>query len=400
MKLATIILAAGQGKRMNNPNIPKVLAELNNKPLIEYVLETANKINAEKNVIVIGHKRELVKDFIKSTNYNNIYYAIQDQQLGTGHAVNQAKDFFIESDSNVLILCGDVPLISHHTLNDFIYKHINNKSDISVLSTYTDSPKGYGRIARDKNEVFTKIIEEKDATEDEKTIKEINSGIYLISSKILFNCLSKISNQNAQGEYYLTDIIAIAKKENYIVTAFPTYNFDELQGINTPQDLEKASVYLNSINKPFKILGVQQIAIGSANKEKTTKLWKEIFGFPKIGEFMSYSENVNEDILQIQMNDLKIELDIMEPLDKTKKPDVSQVPLNHIGLWVDDITACYNWFNDNGVRTTPGGIRKGASGYNIFFIHPKSNNEFPISGEGVLIEIVQAPDHVIKNITN
>jgi lactoylglutathione lyase len=147
--------------------------------------------------------------------------------------------------------------------------------------------------------------------------------------------------------------------------------------------------------KPFKILGLQQIAVGSLNLDALRSLWVDTLGVPKVGDFESESENVREDILKLGSGPHAVEIDLMEPLDPEARPKVHDPSLNHIGLWVDDLAAAVKWLEANGMRFTPGGIRKGASGHDICFVHPKGNDEFPVSGQGVLIELVQAPADVI-----
>ena len=149
------------------------------------------------------------------------------------------------------------------------------------------------------------------------------------------------------------------------------------------------------IKKPYKILGIQQIAIGGTDKQRLKQLWVDMLGLTVTGNFVSERENVDEDICSIGSGAHKIEVDLMQPLDPYKKPAVHNTPLNHVGLWVDDLVKAVEWMSANGVRFAPGGIRQGAAGYDICFIHPKSNDEFPIAGEGVLIELVQAPAEVI-----
>ncbi len=149
------------------------------------------------------------------------------------------------------------------------------------------------------------------------------------------------------------------------------------------------------MSKPFKILGIQQIAIGGPDKAKLRNLWVDIFGLTVKSTFVSERENVDEDICALGQGAAAVEVDLMQPLDIDKKPAVHATPLNHVGLWVDDLPKAVEWMSANGVRFAPGGIRKGAAGYDITFIHPKSNDEFPIGGEGVLIELVQAPVEVI-----
>ena len=148
--------------------------------------------------------------------------------------------------------------------------------------------------------------------------------------------------------------------------------------------------------RPFKVLGVQQIAIGGPDKTRLQKLWVDMFGLDVISTFRSERENVDEDICAIGSGPLRVEVDLMQPLDSDKKPAVHQTPLNHVGLWIDDLPKAVEWLTAQGVRFAPGGIRNGAGGFDICFLHPKGNEEFPISGEGVLIELVQAPPEVIS----
>lgn len=148
--------------------------------------------------------------------------------------------------------------------------------------------------------------------------------------------------------------------------------------------------------RPFKVLGIQQVAIGSESKSRLEKLWIELMGLEKTGSYTSERENVDEDILRIGTGPFAVELDIMQPVDPGRSPRVHEPRLNHIGLWIDNLPAAVEWLTLQGVRFTPGGIRKGASGYDVCFIHPKGNDEFPLSGEGVLIELVQAPEEIIK----
>ena len=148
--------------------------------------------------------------------------------------------------------------------------------------------------------------------------------------------------------------------------------------------------------RPFRVLGLQQVAIGGTSKGALAKLWVDTFGLEKVNTFKSEKENVDEDILKLGRGPFAVEVDIMQPLDETKSPKVHIPPLNHIGLWVDNIQVAVSWLQSQGVRFAPGGIRKGAAGYDVAFIHPKGNEAAPLSGEGVLIELVQAPGEVIK----
>ena len=150
-----------------------------------------------------------------------------------------------------------------------------------------------------------------------------------------------------------------------------------------------------NMNRPFKVLGIQQIAIGGADKTRLRKLWVDMLGLQVTGTFRSERENVDEDICAMGSGAFKVEVDLMHPLDPDKKPAVHSTPLNHVGLWIDDLPKAVQWLSAQGVRFAPGGIRPGAAGFDICFVHPKSNDEFPVSGEGVLIELVQAPAQLL-----
>ena len=150
-----------------------------------------------------------------------------------------------------------------------------------------------------------------------------------------------------------------------------------------------------STTRPFKVLGIQQVAIGGPDKARLRSLWVDLLGLEATGNFVSASENVDEDICTMGQGAFKVEIDLMQPIDPDKKPAVHATPLNHIGLWIDDLPSAVAWLASQGLRFTPGGIRKGASGHDICFVHPKSSAEFPFAGEGVLIELVQAPADLI-----
>ena len=153
------------------------------------------------------------------------------------------------------------------------------------------------------------------------------------------------------------------------------------------------------MKRPFKVLGIQQIAIGGTSKDRLRTLWVDMLGLSVDGHFVSERENVDEDICTLGAGPFKVEVDLMQPLDADKKPAVHNTPLNHVGLWIDDLPQAVAWLTAQGVRFAPGGIRKGAAGFDICFLHPKASDEFPIAGEGVLIELVQAPPPVVEAFT-
>jgi lactoylglutathione lyase len=156
---------------------------------------------------------------------------------------------------------------------------------------------------------------------------------------------------------------------------------------------------VTSSERPFRVLGIQQVAIGGNDKQRLRRLWVDMLGLEITGNFVSERENVDEDICAMGRGVHKVEVDLMQPLDPDKKPAVQQTPLNHIGLWIDDLPQAVEWLTRQGVRFAPGGIRKGAAGYDICFLHPKASDEFPIAGEGVLVELVQAPPEVVAALS-
>ncbi|MCE1165637.1 MAG: NTP transferase domain-containing protein [Bacteroidetes bacterium] len=240
MKLSTVIMAAGKGKRMKNPNKSKVMFELCGKPMIEYVINLSLRIDSELIIPIVGHQKQSVIDFLSSRfndNIDRIKFAHQDEQLGTGHAIMQTKEILNGFDGDVLILSGDVPLLRYETVMKFIKYHTDNEFRASLLSAIFDDPFGYGRVIRDANGTFIDIVEEKDATDEQKKIKEINSGIYIVDNKILFEALTTLKTDNAQGEYYLTDIFKYFRNKKIKIGAVPVDNNVEITGVNTIDQL-------------------------------------------------------------------------------------------------------------------------------------------------------------------
>ena len=233
-KLSIIILAAGKGKRMNS-KLPKVLHKLANKPLVNYVIDSAKSLEPEKIILVIGHKYNLMKQKLEN---HGIHFVLQKEQLGTGHAVLQCKDELKSFNGSVLVLSGDVPLISPETLQRLISTHLKNNASATILSAIVENSKGYGRIIRDKANRLEYIVEEKDANNKETKIKEINSGIYIFKSKILFKLLPLVGNNNNQKEYYLPDVLSLILAKKGKVAIEKTKNISEIQGINSMQQLK------------------------------------------------------------------------------------------------------------------------------------------------------------------
>ena len=234
--LNVIILAAGQGTRMKS-DLPKVLHTLGDKPLLEHVILTAQQLGAHATYVVYGHGGELVK---KTLSYLDVNWVLQERQLGTGHAVEQAMPA-ISGNQTVLILYGDVPLISQHTLTHLLGEVDNNT--LALLTAMLHDPSGYGRIIRDVSGNVMGIVEQKDAKPEQKAIKEINTGILAVKSDLLRRWLKMLENNNAQGEFYLTDIIAIAAKEGITIKTAKPAVLNEIEGVNNKihlAELERA----------------------------------------------------------------------------------------------------------------------------------------------------------------
>lgn len=243
----SVILAAGKGTRMKSET-PKVLHKIFDKTLLGYVIEAVNGTKeVSENYVIVGHQADVVEKFVKD-NYENTRCFLQSPQLGTGHAVYQAYDALKNFEGEVLILCGDTPLITSETLKKFITFHRNNKSSLTVMSAIFEDPTNYGRILRDESGVLSAIVEEKDATEDQKKIKEINTGIYILNWKDLAESFLSLDSNNAQGEYYLTDIIKWAIGKNLKTEAYILNNNEESFGINSKIHLAEAGKILNRRN--------------------------------------------------------------------------------------------------------------------------------------------------------
>ena len=233
----------------------KVLHEIFHKPLVYYPIEAARYAGAQEVCLVVGHKSEEVMKTFGDT----VKYALQAERLGTGHAVMQAMDF-IGDDGEILVLYGDTPLITAQTIEKMLAFHRKKKNAVTVLSALVDDPTGYGRIVRDESKHFVKIVEQKDATDEEKRITEINGGMYVFEAKHLKSALSKITNDNKQQEYYLTDTIEILLHEGYNVDAIAIMNPDDILGANSREQLAQATAIMKQrINRKHMDNGVTLI---------------------------------------------------------------------------------------------------------------------------------------------
>ena len=242
MEIKSVILAAGKGTRMKSET-PKVLHKIFDKTLLGYVLDSVKSFSNEAFVIV-GHKAEVVTEFVNK-NYSFAKTVLQTPQLGTGHAVSMVCPQLENFDGLVLILCGDTPLVREKTLKKFVDEHIASGADLSVMSTIFENPANYGRIIRRANGALEKIVEEKDATDTEKAVKEINAGIYCMNWAKIKPAFSQLTSSNAQGEYYLTDIIEWANLQGLSVQASVLEDSDEIYGINSRENLATATHLMN-----------------------------------------------------------------------------------------------------------------------------------------------------------
>ena len=243
MYKCALILAAGQGKRIKS-NVPKVLHKVCGKEMVNHVIDNMRNAGIEDINVIIGKGADLVKAYTKD---KKVAYSLQEEQLGTGHAVKCGKDFLQGKDGIVAVFAGDAPLTKIETINNLIEEHISKNNSVTLLSAYVEDPTGYGRIIRDGDEV-SKIVEHKDCTEEELKVKEMNAAMYCFDIKELLISLEELSNDNTQGEYYLTDVIGILKSKGKRVGAVVT-DYEDTIGVNSRAQLAEAEEILrNRIN--------------------------------------------------------------------------------------------------------------------------------------------------------
>jgi bifunctional UDP-N-acetylglucosamine pyrophosphorylase/glucosamine-1-phosphate N-acetyltransferase len=285
--LDVLILAAGLGTRMRS-NLAKVLHKLDARPLINHVCVTATALAPRKIYVVIGHQGEDVRQAVlEELDEEHSAFVWQKEQLGTGHAVNSAREFLENEDSTLLILSGDVPMIRFETLAALVQQHHAHRgrgAACTLLTVKLDDPKGYGRIVRDEEGLFEKIVEQKDASEEERAIREVNAGIYCFNAKKLFAALSGVQNNNAQGEYYLTDVPALMREAGEAISLYNHTDSKEVSGINNRAELADTERTLcrRNISRMMLDYGVSFIDPKSAYISEAANIGRDTVIYPNV----------------------------------------------------------------------------------------------------------------------
>jgi bifunctional UDP-N-acetylglucosamine pyrophosphorylase / glucosamine-1-phosphate N-acetyltransferase len=286
-----VILAAGQGTRMKS-KLYKVLHPVCGKPMVQHVVDQIRMLQIENIVTIIGHGAELVKAQLG----NSSSYALQAEQLGTAHAVLQAKDALEGLEGTTIVVCGDTPLIKAETIENLFKHHLENGAKASVLTATAPDPTGYGRIIRNGLGHVEKIVEHKDATEEERKVTEINTGTYCFDNQALFEALKNVSNDNVQGEYYLPDVIEILKKQGEVVVAYQTNDFHETLGINDRVALAEAQVIMRKrINEAHMRNGVTFIDSAATYIDLDVKIGRDTVIYP--GSVLKGTTVIGEDCI-------------------------------------------------------------------------------------------------------
>ncbi|WP_405083287.1 bifunctional UDP-N-acetylglucosamine diphosphorylase/glucosamine-1-phosphate N-acetyltransferase GlmU [Paenibacillus chitinolyticus] len=276
MKLMAIVLAAGQGKRMKS-KLYKVLHSVCGKPMVGHVLDTLEHIQTEKTIVIVGHGAEAVKGYLG----DRAEYALQEQQLGTGHAVLQAKDVIGAEDGVTFVVCGDTPLVRPETLEKMLRLHREKGAAGTILTAEMTDATGYGRIIRGEGGRVDRIVEQKDCSPEEAAVREINTGTYCFDNRKLFEALENVKNENAQGEYYLTDVVGILKNAGEIVEAYCTPDEAEAIGVNDRIALSEAETLMRKrINRGHMVGGVTFIDPSQTYIEKDVVIGPDTVLYP------------------------------------------------------------------------------------------------------------------------
>ena len=277
MSLKSIIMAAGKGSRMMS-ELPKVIHLAHSKPMVVRIIDALNALDVEENILILGHKREKVLEVLG----NDISYVIQEEQLGTGHAVKQAEEKIKNYNGDILIINGDIPLIQKETLVNFYNEYKKENADGIILTAIFDNPFSYGRIFKENDRVL-KIVEEKEANEEQKKIKEVNAGVYIFKAQHLAYALRKINNNNEKGEYYLTDVIEILASENKKIISYSLEDSMEIQGVNSKVELALVSRVLRERkNKSLMESGVILIDPATTYIDDEVKIGKDTVIYPNV----------------------------------------------------------------------------------------------------------------------
>lgn len=276
MKVMAIVLAAGQGKRMKS-KLYKVLHSVSGKPMVGHVLDTVKEAQAERTVVIVGHGAELVK----ATLGDAAEYVLQEQQLGTGHAVRQAEALLGGEEGTTIVICGDTPLVQASTINAMLELHASSGAAATVLTASFDNPTGYGRVIRGGDGTVQRIVEQKDCSPEEAAVKEINTGTYCFDNQKLFAALAKVTSNNAQGEYYLTDVIGIFREAGESVQGYCTADLAEAIGVNDRVALAEAERLMRErINRNHLLGGVTFIDAASTYIEAGVQIGSDTIIYP------------------------------------------------------------------------------------------------------------------------
>jgi UDP-N-acetylglucosamine diphosphorylase/glucosamine-1-phosphate N-acetyltransferase len=242
-RTVAVVLAAGKGKRMGHDDLPKVLLPAGDRPLLEWVLDACAEAGCDESIAVIGHMADTVREALEGRT--NLRFVEQTEQLGTGHAVAQARELLGPLENmDLLVVCGDGPLIRGTTLKRMLEHHRTTQASATLATAHLDDPATYGRIVRDDDGTFTGIVEEKDATDAQRQVDEVNPSYYAFDAADLFAALDQVGNENANGEYYLTDVFALMLSQGQRVEPVQTVPADEVQSINTPEHLSQVDAIL------------------------------------------------------------------------------------------------------------------------------------------------------------
>lgn len=299
-KRYAVILAAGQGSRMKS-KLYKVLHPVAGKPMVGHVADQLEEMSLDKIVAVVGHGAEKVKEYLGG----RVEYALQAEQLGTAHAVQQAQSLLMGEEGTTVVVSGDTPLLTAESLNAAFDDHEKNQAKVTVLSAQVEDAFGYGRVIRSADGSLDRIVEEKDATDEERLIKEINTGTYFFDNQALFESLDKVKNDNAQGEYYLPDVIEILKEQNEKVGAYSIDDVSEALGVNDRKALSQAEILMRKrINEKHMTNGVTLIDPHSTYIESDVEIGKDTVIEPNV--YLKGSAVIGEDCV-IGMNSVIID---------------------------------------------------------------------------------------------